>query len=150
MNPTLGSSVSPPPASKHVLVVDEQQIIRSILTSFVHSWGFTARAAADLSGACRMIVADGPFDDVICNYELPDGNAFDLVDWMHEQGLEVPTIVPYNASRAVKAPRATVTMLTKPFDPADIRDAIERPGHRGTACGTRPAGRKRSAAGGPA
>jgi len=134
--------------SKHVLIVDEQLMIRSIITSFAHSWGFTARGAASLSGACRMIVSDGPFDGVICNYELPDGDAFDLVDWMHEQGLEVPTIVPYDGSRPKKVPRATVTMLAKPFDPVDMREALERASHGGAGGSARPTARKKSMAGG--
>ena len=132
--------------SKRVLIVDEQQMIRSILTSFVRSWGFTARVAADLNGACHVVVSDGPFDAVICNDELPDGNAFDLVDWMYEQGLEVPTIVPCGALRPLKEPRAMVTMLSKPFDPADIRDVIERAGFDRAGSGARPTGRKKSAA----
>jgi DNA-binding NtrC family response regulator len=109
-----------------VLIVDEQEMIRTILASLLQSWGFTTHIARDLLSACRMVVSDGPYDAIICNYDLPDGNAFNLVDWMHEQELVVPTIVPYGALPPMEEPQGNVKLLSKPYDPVELRQAIER------------------------
>jgi len=147
MNHTLSSTISPPRAIKHVLIVDEQDMIRNILAAMLQSWGFTTRIARNLTGACRMVVSDGPFDAIICNYDLPDGNAFDLVDWMHEQQLEVPTVVPCGALPPMREPGDSVKMLAKPFDPLELREAIEHAARDGASRGGRTMRRKSMAGG---
>ena len=125
-------------------------MIRLILASLLNSWGFTTHTAFNLFGACRMVVSEGPFDAIVCNYELPDGNAFDLVNWMQEQQLEVPTIVPYGALRPITEPEDNVTLLAKPFDPSELREAIEHAGRNGASRGARAGKRGGRAADGAA
>lgn len=108
-----------------MLIVDEDEIVRTVLATLLQSWNYTTTIARNLIGACHLVISDGPFDAIVCNYELPDGNAFDLFYWMQEQELEVPTIVPYGALRPMTAPQANVKLLEKPLDPAELRVAIE-------------------------
>jgi DNA-binding NtrC family response regulator len=114
---------------KHVLIVDQDDMIRTVLCTLLRSWGFTACGAASLIRACRMVVSDGPFDAIICNYELPDGNAFDLVEWMTAQQVEVPTLVPYGSREPMAPAPHNVRLVSKPFDPEELRGAIDRAQH---------------------
>ena len=120
------STLSSPPAIKHVLIVDQEDMIRTVLGTLLRSWGFTTCGAPSLIRACRLVVSDGPFDAIICAYELPDGNAFDLVEWMIAQQVEVPTLVPYGARQPISSAPRNVRMISKPFDPEELRGAIER------------------------
>lgn len=115
-----------PPVIRHILIVDAQDIIRSVLCHLLQSWGFTTRAVGNLACACRMVVSDGPFDAIVCNYDLPDGNAFDLIEWMREQQLEVAAIVPFGTRPPMSRPPGNVKLMSKPFDPLELRDAIDR------------------------
>jgi DNA-binding NtrC family response regulator len=129
-----------------VLIVDDQEMIRTILASFLKSWGFTTHIARDLISACRMVVSDGPFDVIICNYDLPDGNAYNLVDWMREQGLVVPTVVPYGNPPPTNEHKDNVKLLSRPFDPLELREVIEHAAHEGASKRTRSARRRRKPA----
>jgi DNA-binding NtrC family response regulator len=120
------ASLSSPPAIKHVLIVDQDDMIRKVLCTLLRSWGFTACSAPNLIGACRMVVSDGPFDAIVCNYDLPDGNAFDLVDWMTTQQIEVPTLVPYGSQQPTSPAPNNVRLVPKPFDPEELHNAIDR------------------------
>lgn len=122
-NPALSSSAF---VLKRVLIVDHDDIVRTVLCTLLRSWGITACSAATLIGACRTVVSDGPFDAIICTYELPDGNAFDLVEWMTAQQVEVPTLVPYGSPRPLSPPPDNVRLVSKPFDPEELRGVIER------------------------
>jgi DNA-binding NtrC family response regulator len=105
-------------------------MIREILCRILQSWGMVTHTAPNLISACRAVVTEGPFDVIICNYDLPDGNAYNLVDWIHEQGLKVPTLVPYGTLMPTSAPHhREVKLLAKPFDPVDLRAAIENLTH---------------------
>ncbi|EDY16640.1 response regulator receiver protein [Chthoniobacter flavus Ellin428] len=137
-DPTLSS----PSAIKHVLIVDQDDMIRTVLCTMLRSWGFSTCAAATLIGACRTVVSDGPFDAIICNYDLPDGTAFNLVEWMTTQQLEVPTLVPYGALPPTSPAPDNVRLVSKPFDPEELRTAIDRAHRR-----AKPVIRRKSALG---
>lgn len=111
---------------KCVLVVDSQAMIRTVLTSLLQSWGYRGHPADGLIAACRAVVSEGPFDAVICNAELPDGTAFDLIRWMRGHDLHVPTIIPYGVALPGQLEaQENVTLLAKPFDPAKLHAAIQ-------------------------
>jgi DNA-binding NtrC family response regulator len=111
---------------KKVLIVDSQEMIRSLLCRMLKSWGLACQAAPDLLSAYRAMVSEGPFDAVVCEYELPDGNASNLIALMREHGLAAPTVVPVGSLASAGKPEAGVKLLTKPFDPIELRRVLER------------------------
>jgi len=129
MTSKVDSTLSSFPTIKHVLIVDQEDMIRTVLGTLLRSWGFTTCCATSLIAACRMVISDGPFDAIICNYDLPDGNAFNLVEWMIRQQVEVPTLVPYGALPPMAPAPDNVRLVSKPFDPEELRAAIERAQH---------------------
>lgn len=92
----------------------------------VQMWGLSSCSASNLIEACQAVVSEGPLDAVICDYELPDGNAYNLIAWMRQHHLNVPTIVPFGALRPLAEPDAGVELLFRPFDAEELKATLER------------------------
>jgi DNA-binding NtrC family response regulator len=119
------SSASDAPTKK-VLIVDNQEMIRSLLCRMMKSWGLDCHAAPNLLSAYRALLSEGPFDAVVCDYELPDGNAYNLIAFMREHGVMAPIVAPVGLLAPVAKPAAGVELLAKPFDPIELKRALER------------------------
>jgi DNA-binding NtrC family response regulator len=113
-------------STKKVLIVDGQEMIRSLLCRMLKSWGLACHPASDLLSAYRAVLSEGPFDAVVCDYELPDGNAFNLIALMREHGLRAPAVVPVGSLVPMARPEEGVELLAKPFDPIELKGALER------------------------
>jgi CheY-like chemotaxis protein len=124
MNPPLFDPANSP--TKKVLIVDSQEMIRSLLCRMLKSWGLACHPAPNLMSAYRAALWDGPFDAVVCDYELADGNAYNLIALMREHGVTAPTVVPVGSCVAKTRHEAGVEYLAKPFDPIELREALER------------------------
>jgi len=109
--------------AKKVLIVDGQEMIRSLLCRMLKSWGLDSHPVPDLLSACRAVVSEGPFDAVVCDYELPDGNVCAMVALMRED--EVAP-APAGSVDGAMQPETGVELLTKPFDPIELKRALER------------------------
>ena len=112
--------------AKKVLIVDSQEMVRSLLCRMLKSWGLACHPAPDIFSACQAALSDGPFDAVVCDYELPDGNAYNLIEHMRRHGFKAPAVVPVAALAPTLRPQAGVELLAKPFDPTELRGALER------------------------
>ena len=112
--------------AKKVLIVDSQEMVRSLLCRMLKSWGLACHPAPDIFSACQAALSDGPFDAVVCDYELPDGNAYNLIEHMRRHGFKAPAVVPVAALAPTVRPQAGVELLAKPFDPIELKGALER------------------------
>jgi DNA-binding NtrC family response regulator len=112
--------------AKRVLVVDSQEMVRTLLCRILTTWGFACHPASSLLSAYRAVLTEAPFDAVVCDYELPDGNAYNLVSLMREHGLKAPTVAPVGSLAPMAPPDSGVELLRKPFDPSELKTALER------------------------
>jgi DNA-binding NtrC family response regulator len=124
MNVFPNSAIDSP--TKRVLIVDSQEMVRSVLCRMLKSWGLGCHPASNLLGAYRAVMSEGPFDAVVCDYELSDGNAFDLAALMRERGITAPMVAPVGSPEPLAKPAAGVELLAKPFDPIELKRALER------------------------
>jgi DNA-binding NtrC family response regulator len=122
-SPSLDAANSP---NKKVLIVDSQEMVRSLLCRMLKSWGLDCHPAPDIFSACQAVLSEGPFDAVVCDYELPDGTAYNLIAHMRKHRMKTPAIVPVGALAPTVRPEAGVELLAKPFDPTELRGALER------------------------
>ena len=61
-----------------ILIVDDEDPIRMLLTRMMELEGYKAFQAADCDSAIKLIKRQS-FDVVLCDVFLPDGNGVDLV-----------------------------------------------------------------------
>jgi two-component system response regulator AtoC len=117
---------------EHVLVVDDEKLIRFTLRESLAAEGYVVHEAGDVAEA-RRAVERGRIDCVILDQKLPDGDGFQLLKELREIEPDVPIILMTAYSsvpRAVEAMRAgAFTYLNKPFEPDEmlmnVRMALE-------------------------
>ncbi|RUZ00872.1 response regulator, partial [Mesorhizobium sp. M7A.F.Ca.CA.001.04.2.1] len=61
----------------HILVVDDDREIRTLLQRYLDSQGFRVTAAADRR-ECEQRLGSGQFDLIVLDVMLPDGSGLDV------------------------------------------------------------------------
>ena len=62
----------------NILIIDDEDKLRSLLSRIIRLEGFTVREASDLKTARKILEKDSP-DVILCDVKLPDGNGVDFV-----------------------------------------------------------------------
>ena len=123
--------------TSHILVVDDNEAVRSLMSRMLTGEGFRVTVACDGVEALAMLVQAGtgfaPVDLLLTDVEMPELSGFELIDALKEKGIHVPTLVMTGnredslASQA--ASRGCLALLRKPFASAvllgHIHDALK-------------------------
>ncbi|MGH7162693.1 MAG: sigma-54-dependent transcriptional regulator [Planctomycetota bacterium] len=117
---------------EHVLVVDDEKLIRFSLRERLAEEGYVVHEAADAAEAISVFDRHR-IDCAILDHRLPDGDGFDVMRALKELAPDVPVILMTAYStvqKAVEAMRAgAFTYINKPFDSEDmvlnVRTALE-------------------------
>lgn len=112
-----------------VLIVEDEEIIRSTLQEFLQSEGYRALAVENVTDGLAA-VKDNDFDVVICDVQLPDGDGIDLLRRIKQINFEtfVLIITAYatveNAIEAFKS--GAFDYLVKPVVFDDLKNKLNR------------------------
>lgn len=108
----------------HLLVVEDEDAIRSALTRGLASAGTSVAAAASLGAARELAMARRP-DALVSDLKLPDGTGIELA---RELGVPFVLMTGYGTfDDAVAALRlGCVDFFTKPVPIRDLRHALDR------------------------
>jgi CheY-like chemotaxis protein len=105
-----------------VLVVDDDEGVRKVLTRWVSEMGFVVKAAADADTALQ-IVRDGPIDVALCDIRMPGHDGI----WLIEQigHLASPPAIVLATGLMEMDPAVTlrpgvVGYVVKPFNREDL------------------------------
>lgn len=101
-----------------ILVIEDQTLLRRRLCSFLEDRRASVAAAADLTEA-RRLLAEIPFDFVLLDVNLPDGNGLELLREKRFSGNTAVIVMTANngVETAVEAMRlGAVDFLAKPFE----------------------------------
>ncbi|HEY2251064.1 MAG TPA: sigma-54 dependent transcriptional regulator, partial [Planctomycetaceae bacterium] len=115
--------------ARHVLVVEDEQIIRSTLREFLTSEGFLVAEAASVADALAL-VRQRDFAVAICDVRLPDGDGIQLLKRLKQMNTElfVLIITAYatveNAVEAFKA--GAYDYLVKPVLFDDLHHKLKQ------------------------
>ncbi len=114
---------------KTILIVDDQAAIRFALRSFLETFGYAIEEAGDCRQAMASLEATRPAV-IVLDYELPDGEAIDLIPQLKDVDPDVPIIILTGhgtIERAVSAVKlGAEQFLTKPVELPALRTMIER------------------------
>jgi DNA-binding response OmpR family regulator len=113
-----------------VLVVDDESIIGVILRLAFDAKGHETLVAPDGRTGIEIAKAEHP-DAIVLDLMMPGVNGYDVLDAMrHSSDLdEVPvlvlTAVTLSRDRERCLAEGADAVMTKPFDPGDVADAVE-------------------------
>jgi two-component system, NtrC family, nitrogen regulation response regulator GlnG len=111
-----------------VLVVDDDQAIRTVVRQALMRAGFDVRVTDTLAGLWRWL-EEGLGDVVITDVLLPDGDGLDMLPRLKAKYPDMPVIVMSAQNTLATAIRATergaYEYLPKPFDLNELKAAVE-------------------------
>jgi len=90
---------------KNILIIDDEEKLRSLLTRIISLEGFTVSQANDCKSALKKLDS-GDFDVILCDVKLPDGNGVELVKQIKSKfpAIEIILLTAYgNISDGVQA-----------------------------------------------
>jgi two-component system, OmpR family, response regulator len=115
---TAGPAEKLPPDHGGLLVVDDEPFLRDAVAASLRFLGFEVITGQTAADALRL-ARDRPFDLVVLDVMLPDGDGFDVVRRLRRDGCRVPVI--FLTARDTEADKVTGLTLggddymTKPF-----------------------------------
>jgi len=113
-------------ALEHVLVVDDEESIRWVLSKALARQGLKVDLA-DCGASARKLLEENDYDLALIDIKMPDVSGLDLLDELHENYPRLSVIMMTaessmkNAVEAMK--RGAYDYITKPFD-LDALDGI--------------------------
>lgn len=110
-------------SSTHVLVVDDDPEIRSLLARYLEGQGFRVSTAANRN-ECEKRLADGNPELVVLDVMLPDGSGLDICRGLQDRRPHIPVILltalKEDVDRIVGLELGADDYLGKPFNPREL------------------------------
>lgn len=123
---TLGSNPGQP---VRVLIVDDEEDMRRLLTRMLTSAGYDVRCANDGEEALHLLESEG-VDLVVTDLMMPRADGLTVLRKIRERNDDLPVVLIAGApttESAIRAVRYRATeYLTKPFDPDTLIEAVRR------------------------
>jgi signal transduction histidine kinase len=130
-----GTAVSATPAAetegsfsgRHVLVVDDDELVRNGTAGLVEAWGCRVEMAESLVEAERLF-EQSAFELVICDYRLPDGTGVELAERIFTQNKRMPAFILVSGDTSPEVLKLVADkgmhLLHKPVRPARLRSMM--------------------------
>ena len=128
MSTTEGGRPHPTPLSLHVLVVDDEFLIRWSLVETLAEEGHRVAEAGDGETALKTLGSDDPFDVVLLDYHLPDSHDLTLLATIRRLAPQAVVIMmtafgtPEMMDQALGL--GAFRVVPKPFDVHDIAPLV--------------------------
>ena len=123
------SGAAPQDDSPRVLVVDDEKVIREILSDFLTMEGYVVRAVEDGAAALKELRLR-PYDLVISDLKMPNMGGLELLENMAEQNLDVLTVIMTGfgtVETAIEAmKKGAYDYILKPFKVEEVVHVVQR------------------------
>ena len=113
-----------PATGKRILVVEDDELIRTLLAHVLASAGYAVDTAATAAAALEHIAAQH-YHLVLTDDRLPDGRGVAIADHATAKGMDAVIVTGY-ASRMVKDDIARHDHILKPVTPNELVRTVER------------------------
>ena len=117
-----------------ILLVDDHAAVRAMIAALLQDSGHEIVEAADGDKALKLLAAKQTFDLLITDYAMPNVSGAEVIAGSRRMRPTLPAIMitGYADPAALPATRR-VTLLAKPFTPAQMGEAIQKALTRGAA-----------------
>ncbi|MBK8284285.1 MAG: response regulator [Ahniella sp.] len=107
----------------HILIVDDDERLRVLLTRYLNEQGFIVEGAATLADA-EAAIQLARFDLIVLDLMLPDGDGLDFCRKLRSRGVTVPVIMLTargdDVDRIVGLEIGADDYLAKPYNPREL------------------------------
>ena len=124
-----------------ILLVEDHNDTRNVLTRLLTHWGFDVSAAENLKAGLNQLETE-PIDAIVSDIGLPDGTGYALISEARRQGKNMLAIALSGFGFPTEVQVAKQTgfdhHLSKPFDCQQLRSLLEEKITRRTAASSQP------------
>ena len=114
--------------ARRILIAEDDDIIRQIISNILADEGYAVNAAADGEQAWKALRQD-PYDLLVTDNEMPRLTGIDLIDQIRKAGMSLPVIVAsssFPVDRARAYPQLQITAaVPKPFGRLKFLDTVK-------------------------
>ena len=110
--------------NKRVLVVEDEALIGMIIEEFLGGFGYSVVGPIENMQAAILLAATEKIDVAVVDINISGQVATVVADKLIERGIPFLFVSGYEKMRGARY--ASIPLLRKPFQPEDLRDAIER------------------------
>jgi two-component system alkaline phosphatase synthesis response regulator PhoP len=112
-----------------VLVIDDETTVGLILRLALDAKGHDTVVAEDGRSGIELALTEHP-DAIVLDLMMPRVNGYDVLDALRDEGMDgVPVLVLTAVTLSRERDRCLSggadVVITKPFDPADVVDALD-------------------------
>lgn len=120
--------------SRRIVLVDDEQCIRDVVSRILHGAGHLVSCAADGNSAIELLNNEDPFDLVITDLLMPRMNGMDLIHYLKKLHPNLPVLALSAAALYLREPQVTlkeirsaanVSTLPKPFTGPELMAAVD-------------------------
>ena len=117
----------------YVLVVDDEEAIRRLLTRWLSGWGYESKEAVNAEAAIEIMTVE-PADIMLCDVMMPVHDGVWLAEQVSGRWPRTAVIMASSAQDMETVMRmrkqGAVDYVTKPFGREMLRQALQRASHR--------------------
>ena len=117
----------------YVLVVDDEESIRRLLTRWLDGWGYVVREAGNATEAIEQMTTE-PAAIILCDVMMPVHDGIWLAEQVRTRWPQTAVIMASSAQDMETVTRmrkqGAVDYVTKPFGREMLRQALQRAGER--------------------
>ncbi|TLU98739.1 sigma-54-dependent transcriptional regulator [Dyadobacter luticola] len=118
----------------NLLLVEDDTTFSKLLSSFLGKHGHQVKVCSSLKGAREALTEEGPFDVLMLDYRLPDGNSVDFLKTLRSEGNRTAAFIMtsfHDVRTAVTAMQiGAFDYITKPVNPEELlmvlREALNK------------------------
>lgn len=113
--------------SGHVLVVDDELVMRQAVAAQLRAHGMTVQTASSVDQALDLL-SQAPFDLLITDVVMPGRDGFELAGLVRAETPELPIVIMSGFTRqdpSIPPEVAALPVLSKPFVWAELVEAIQ-------------------------
>lgn len=113
----------------YVLVVDDEEAIRRLLSRWLSGWGYVAKEAGNADDALETMAVE-PADIILCDVMMPVHDGIWLAEQVRDRWPQTAVIMASSAQDMETVVRmrkhGAVDYVTKPFGREMLRQALQR------------------------
>jgi DNA-binding response OmpR family regulator len=104
-----------------LLVIEDHPVVLQVLCRVLRCGGAHIASATTVRSAKQRVMEDDPYDVVICENQLSDGTALELLGWLRwQQQIGIPFLLIARKTGMDFEPLADFSVLETPFRPEHL------------------------------